>query len=301
MQQKPESILVTGAEGQVGQALRQLSNGRAMFFFDRAGLDITDAAAVAERIAHLRPAVVINAAAYTAVDKAESEPELAMAVNAAAPGHLARACARHGAALLHVSTDYVFDGSGTRPWREDDAVAPLSVYGASKAAGEAAVRAALQRHIILRTSWVVSPYRGNFVKTMLRLAVERDELRVVDDQVGGPTIAADIAAAVLVLADRVAAPEALPPEAYGTFHFAGQPPVSWFGFAQAILAGSAAYGGRQPRLLPITTAEYPTPARRPANSRLDGTKLLRQHGIAAPDWRPGLQQLLAELYRSAKP
>lgn len=299
MQQKPDSILVTGAEGQVGQALRQLGNGRAMHFCDRAALDITDAAAVMALMDQLRPAVVINAAAYTAVDKAESESEQAMAVNAAAPGHIAAACAKHGAALLHLSTDYVFDGSGTRPWREADPVAPLSVYGASKAAGEAAVRDALHRHIILRTAWVVSPYRSNFVKTMLRLAAERDELRVVDDQIGGPTIAADIAAALLALADRVVAADDLPVEAYGTFHYAGQPHVSWFGFAQAILVASAAYGGRQPRLLPITTAEYPTPARRPANSRLDGTRLLQQHGIAAPDWRPALQQLLAEFYRGA--
>ncbi len=301
MQQQPETILVTGAEGQVGLALRDLRNGRAMYFCDRAALDITDAAAVMALMDQLHPAVVINAAAYTAVDKAESEAEQAMAVNAAGPGHLARACARHGAALLHVSTDYVFDGSGTRPWREADPVAPLSVYGASKAAGEAAVRDALPRHIILRTAWVVSPYRSNFVKTMLRLAAERDELRVVDDQIGGPTIAADIAAALLALADRVVAAADLPVEAYGTFHYAGQPHVSWFGFAQAILAASAAYGGRQPRLLPITTAEYPTPARRPANSRLDGTRLLQQHGIAAPDWRPALQQLLAEFYRGVKP
>lgn len=303
MQSKPDNILVIGADGQVGRELLRRAALRpipvVIQAVDRAALDITDAAAVAAAIAAMRPAVVINAAAYTAVDRAESEPDLAQAVNGAAPGHIAAACARHGAAMVHLSTDYVFDGSGTRPWREDDPVAPLSVYGATKLAGERAVQAALPRHIILRTAWVVSPFRANFVKTMLRLAAERDELRVVADQIGGPTLAADIADAALTLADRLAG-NTLPDEAFGIFHFAGQPHVSWHAFAEAVLAGAAQYGARQPRILAIPTTEYPTPARRPANSRLDGGKLLRLHGIAAPDWRPGLALLLAELHAATQ-
>ncbi|WP_428249921.1 dTDP-4-dehydrorhamnose reductase [Ferrovibrio sp.] len=292
-------FLVAGALGQVGQELRRHVGSRDAVFVDRATLDIGDAAAVTRCIATLKPRVVLNAAAYTAVDKAESEPELAHQINSLAPGYLARACAEAGAALLHLSTDYVFDGNGTQPWREDDPVAPLSVYGASKLGGEIAVRTLLNRHVILRTAWVVSPFRGNFVKTMLRLAAERDELRVVADQFGGPTMAADIAAACWRIADRIAAsPE---PAHFGTFHFAGQPHVSWHDFACAIIAESARHGGRQPRVTAITTAEYPLPAPRPANSRLDGAKLERVHGIAMPDWRQSLVTLIDELYSVPKP
>ncbi|MEL3892201.1 dTDP-4-dehydrorhamnose reductase [Ferrovibrio sp. MS7] len=290
-------ILVTGALGQVGQELQRHAVGRDAVFVDRAALDITDAAAVARCVAELKPRVVINAAAYTAVDKAETERELAFAVNGEAPGHLALACAETGAALLHLSTDYVFDGSGTKAWREDDPVMPLSVYGASKLAGEQAVRAALPRHLILRTAWVVSPFRSNFVKTMLRLAAERDELRVVADQFGGPTMAADIAAACWRLADRIATSH--DPAQFGIFHFAGQPHVSWHDFACAIIAESARHGGRQPKVTAITSAEYPLPAPRPANSRLDGAKLERVHGISVPDWRRSLATLVDELYASS--
>lgn len=292
-------FLVTGALGQVGQELQRTAMGRDAVFVDRAALDITDAAAVAALVAELKPRVVINAAAYTAVDKAESERELAFKVNGEAPGYLARACADIGAALLHISTDYVFDGSGTRPWREGDPVAPLSVYGASKLAGEQAVQAALPRHVILRTAWVVSPFRGNFVKTMLRLAAERDELRVVADQFGGPTMAADIATACWRLADRIAVSHE--PAYFGSFHFAGQPHVNWHDFACAIIAESARHGGRQPKVTAITTAEYPLPAPRPANSRLDGARLERVHGIAAPDWRQSLKTLIEELYSAPSP
>ncbi len=287
-------FLVTGALGQVGQELRRHAAGRDAIFVDRAALDVTDAAAVARCLAEWKPRVVLNAAAYTAVDKAESEPALAFQVNGEAPGHLARACAEIGAALLHLSTDYVFDGSGTRAWREDDLPAPLSVYGASKLAGEQAVQAVLPRHLILRTAWVVSPFRSNFVKTMLRLAAERDELRVVADQFGGPTMAADIAVACWRLADRIAISH--DPAQFGIFHFAGQPHVSWHDFACAIIAESGRHGGRQPRVTAITSAEYPLPAPRPANSRLDGARLERVHGIAAPDWRQSLATLVDELY-----
>ncbi len=290
------SYLIIGSQGQVGLELQRRIGARAAHFVDRPGLDITDAVAVDKMIGQLRPDVVINAAAYTAVDRAESEPDQAHAVNALGPGHLAHACANHGAALIHLSTDYVFDGSGTRPWREDDPINPLSVYGVTKAAGEAAVRAALDRHLILRTAWVVSPFRGNFVKTMLRLAAERDELRVVDDQFGGPTMAADIAATALTLADRLVTGGA--PEYFGTFHYAGIPYVSWHTFAQSIVAGTKLYGGRQPKVTPIGTPDYPTPARRPANSRLDCSKLARIHGIPAPDWRVALADLLAELHQT---
>ncbi len=292
-------FLVTGALGQVGQELRRHAGDRDALFVDRATLDIGDAAAVARNITALKPRVVINAAAYTAVDKAETERDLAHQINGAAPGYLAQACAEAGAALLHISTDYVFDGSGIQAWREDDPVAPLSIYGASKLAGEQAVRAALPRHVILRTAWVVSPFRGNFVKTMLRLAAERDELCVVADQFGGPTMAADIAAACWLIADRIATSQ--DPAHFGTFHFAGQPHVSWHDFACAIIAESARHGGRQPKITAITTAEYPLPAPRPANSRLDGAKLERVHGIAMPDWRQSLVTLIDELYSAPKP
>lgn len=287
-------FLVTGALGQVGQELRRHAAGRDAVFVDRAALDITDAAAVARCLAEWKPRVVLNAAAYTAVDKAEAERDLALKVNGEAPGHLARACAEIGAALLHFSTDYVFDGSGTRAWREDDPPAPLSAYGVSKLAGEQAVQAALPRHVILRTAWVVSPFGSNFVNTMLRLAAERDELRVVADQFGGPTMAGDIAIACWRLADRIAVSQ--DPAHFGIFHFAGQPHVSWHAFASAIIAESARHGGRQPKVTAITTAEYPLPAPRPANSRLDGTKLARMHGIAAPDWRHSLVALVDDLY-----
>ena len=250
----------------------------------RSEVDITDAAAVA---AAVRGAdFVANCAAYTAVDKAETERDQAFAVNATGPGVIARACAEAGAALLHISTDYVFRGDGDRPWREDDPIAPLSVYGESKAAGEAAVREALPRHVILRTAWVFAAHGNNFVRTMLRLGAERPELRIVADQRGGPTAAADIAAAILAIRERALAPGF---DGWGTFHFAGAPATTWHDFAAAIFAEK---GGAAPALHPIATSDYPTPARRPSNSVLDCGKIGRVFGLAQPDWRRALSAVV---------
>lgn len=286
-------LLIIGASGQVGRELCRRAGGRAVTAVDRSRLDITSRDAIRDLIRALRPDVVINAAAYTAVDRAEAEPDAAHAANAQAPGHMAEACAEYGAALLHISTDYVFDGSGVRPWREDDPVAPMGVYSVSKAEGEKAVRAALDRHVILRTAWVVSPFGNNFVKTMLRLAGEREELRVVADQMGGPTVAADIADALLTIADWVAVAD--DSRLFGTFHFCGGPCASWHEFATEIVRLGAAHGGRCPRVSAITTADYPTPAKRPVNSRLDCGKIEAVYGITQPDWRRSVAGVVAEL------
>jgi dTDP-4-dehydrorhamnose reductase len=280
------TLVVFGAGGQVGRELAALAAARSLPVraYARAEVDITDAAAVA---AAIRGAdVVVNCAAYTAVDKAEADRDQAFAVNGTAPGVIAQACADAGAALVHISTDYVFRGDGDRPWREDDPIAPLSVYGASKAAGEAAVRAALPRHIIIRTAWVFAAHGSNFVRTMLRLGAERPELRIVADQRGGPTAAADIAAAILAIRDQALAPGFAD---WGTFHFAGAPAITWYDFAAAIFAE---HGGAMPVLHPIGTADYPTPARRPANSVLDCGKINRVFGLDQPDWRQSLAAML---------
>jgi dTDP-4-dehydrorhamnose reductase len=246
--------------------------------------------ALAALVRRLAPDVVINAAAYTAVDRAEHEIDAAFRINAEAPTVLARACADTGALLVHYSTDYVFDGNATRPYREDDPPAPLGVYGASKRAGEDAIRASGARHAILRTAWVYAAHGQNFLRTMLRLAGERDVLRVVADQIGTPTPAAWIAEATAQLL-RQGVP------ASGTWHLVAAGTTSWHGFAQAIMDEAQALGllARVPQVLPITTAEYPTPARRPAYSVLDTTRLQREFGIVPPDWREGLRTTLRAL------
>lgn len=287
------AILVTGGSGQVGTAIARENRGR----FDiiapaRAGLDLGNAGAIEAMVAARDWAAVINCAAYTAVDRAESERDAAFAINAEAPGLLARAAAARGIPLLHVSTDYVFDGSKAGPYREDDPVRPLGVYGASKEAGERAVRAGNPRHIILRTAWVVSPWGANFVKTMLRLGAERSELRVVADQIGCPTGATDIARALLTMAERLIADPDAP---VGTYHFVNAGEASWHELAQAIFAQVAAEGGTVPVVLPIPTSEYPTPARRPINSRLATGKIARDYGITARDWRAMVQEVVGEL------
>jgi len=278
------TVLVFGRTGQVARELARLDPGA--MCLGREDADLTQPERCAEAIRATRPEVVINAAAWTAVDRAEAEEPEATRVNGAAPGAMARACADLDIPFLHVSTDYVFDGSGTAAWTPDDPTGPLGAYGRSKLAGEVAVRAANGRHLILRTSWVFSAHGANFVKTMLRLAATRPILRVVSDQTGGPTPAAAIAQALLTLAGRMR-----DGAAGGTHHFAGQPDVSWAGFAREILAAAR---------LPVTvedipTEAYPTPARRPQNSRLDSGALLSAHGIAAPDWRAGLADVIAEL------
>jgi len=272
------TILVFGKTGQVATELQRLHAERAMVFLGRDQADLASPETCATAIDSLRPSAVINAAAYTAVDRAEDEEPLATTVNGAAPGAMARACADLGIPLVHVSTDYVFDGSGTQPWTETDQTHPINAYGRSKLAGEEAVRAAGASHVILRTSWVFSPHGSNFVKTMLRLARDHDRLSVVDDQVGGPTPASAIAEALLTLTDalRDGAPG-------GTVHFSGQPYVSWAGFARAIFA---TYGARTD-VLPVGSDAYPTRAARPRNSRLRFSKAAGL-GDTAPSWQEEL-------------
>ncbi len=277
------TILVFGKTGQVATELQRQAPVTAL---GRAEADLTDPAACAEAIRAHAPRAVINAAAYTGVDKAEEEPDLAHAVNATAPGAMAEACADLGVPFLHVSTDYVFDGSGTAPWRTDDATGPLGVYGASKLAGEQAVRAAGGPHAILRTSWVFSAHGANFVKTMLRLSETRDALSVVGDQIGGPTPAADIAATLLQMGNAMAGGQG-----GGTYHYAGAPDTSWAGFARETFAQAT----RAVTVTDIPTTDYPTPAQRPLNSRLDCALLETDFGIPRPDWAAGLAAVLKEL------
>jgi dTDP-4-dehydrorhamnose reductase len=241
-----------------------------------------------------RPDMVINAAAYTAVDRAESEPDAAWAANCTGPARLAAACREAAIPLIHISTDYVFDGSKAGTYREDDPVNPLGVYGRSKEAGDRAIREALAEHVILRTAWVYSAHGHNFVKTMLRLAGERPVLRVVADQTGSPTSAADIAAAIAGVVRRLAAGGAQ----WGTYHFVGAGAVTWHGFAEAIFGLAAPWRGPPPRVEAITTADYPTPARRPANSVLDCRYIGEAFGITPRPWREALADVIRELYGS---
>jgi dTDP-4-dehydrorhamnose reductase len=254
--------------------------------------DFDRPATLADLIGRIAPDVVVNAAAHTAVDRAESEPDAAYRANAEAPRHIADACAERDALLLHYSTDYVFDGQGTRPYREGDPTAPLGVYGASKLAGEQAVRDSGARHMIFRTAWVYAAHGSNFLRTMLRLAAERDELRVVADQVGSPTPAvliADVSAKVLQR----------PPLQSGTWHLTASGDTSWCGFAEAIIDGAHARGliERRPQITPITTADYPTPAARPAYSVLDTSALQRDFDLCLPSWQDGLGQILGSIAR----
>lgn len=274
--------------GQTGQVARELAHqAPEATFLDRDQADLTDPAACAAAIHAHRPAIVINAAAWTAVDKAEAEEPAAHLVNAEAPGAMARACAARGIPFLHISTDYVFDGSGTRPWREDDPTGPLSAYGRTKLAGESLVRAAGGPHVILRTAWVFSAHGQNFLKTMLRLGAARPTLTVVADQHGGPTPARAIAQALLTIAQAFQRGQGTP----GTFHFAGAPDTTWAGFAREIM-GQA----RLPaQVQDIPTSAYPTPARRPANSRLDCAAIASAYGIDRPDWRQGIADTLKDL------
>lgn len=276
-------VLVFGQTGQVARELQRLLPDATYLGRDRA--DLSDSASCAAAIAGGTWDAVINAAAWTAVDKAEAEEAAATVVNGAAPGAMARACAARDIPFLHVSTDYVFDGSGDRAFAVDGPTAPLGAYGRSKLAGEREVQAAGGRWLILRTSWVFSAHGSNFVKTMLRLGAERESLNVVADQVGGPTPAADIAAALVTMARAMAAGQA-----GGIQHFSGAPDVSWADFARAIMAGA----GLSCRIEDIPSSAYPTPARRPLNSRLD-CSALRAFGLSRPDWRVGLSDVLKEI------
>ncbi len=276
-------VLMFGANGQVGRETNALAaeRGTDLVALDRAQADITDAAALARAFDAATPDIVFNAAAYTAVDKAEREPEAAEHGNVIGPGLIAAQCATAGIPVVHISTDYVFDGTKVGAYVESDPIAPLGVYGRTKAAGEAAVRAASAHHVILRTSWVYGVHGANFLKTMLRLAGERDRLTVVADQHGCPTATRDIALALFAVADAVAANEAR----FGTYHFAGTGATTWHGFASEILARAARHTGRSPEVAAITTADYPTPARRPANSELSSSLFEQTFRYRAAPWQ----------------
>lgn len=285
-------ILLTGARGQVGWevARRARAAGLTVQACGHAELDITQQDAVTRAVESAAPKAVINPGAYTAVDRAESERDAAFAVNRDGPKYLAEACARAGVPLIHISTDYVFDGTKTFAYVEDDRVAPLGVYGASKLAGEDAVRASGAQHVILRTAWVYGIEGNNFVKTMIRLGRERDTLRVVADQRGCPTFAGDLADAILAVFRNVTAEPK--PDVWGTFHCVNSQPTTWNAFARQIFELAAPKLGRKPTVEAITTAEYPTPAKRPANSVLDCGKIKRIHGIALRPWPPALEEML---------
>lgn len=296
-------LLLFGANGQVGRELRRsLAGAGELVCATRTGMlgdgtrceaadfDVPGSpAALVERIA---PDVVVNAAAYTAVDKAESDRDAAFRANADAPRELAQACAHRDALLVHYSTDYVFDGSATRPYREDDPAAPLNAYGESKLAGEDAIRGGGGRHVILRSGWVYAAHGRNFLQAILRQAREREELRVVVDQVGTPTPAA-------LVAEATARIVAKPLLRSGTWHLAPSGSTSWHGFAKAIVEHAHARGliPRKPRVVPIATTEYPAPARRPAYSCLEASAIARDHGVSAPEWEAGLLATLADIGR----
>lgn len=295
------TVLVLGGNGQVGQELlRALAPLGRVVATTRSGVlpdgsacetaDFSQPDSLPALLDRLKPSAVVNAAAYTAVDRAEQEPEAAFAANAHAPGVIARWCAAHGVPFVHYSTDYVFDGQGTAPYREDEPTAPLGVYGTSKRDGEDAVRAAGGRHLIFRTAWVYASHGANFLRTMLRVGAERDQLRVVSDQIGTPTPAALIADVTL---QALRHPAALS----GTWHLTASGQTSWHGFAEAIFAEAVAAGvlSRAPAVEAIASSEYPTPAKRPAWSVLDNRKLQQDFAIVLPEWRDGLKRVVGEL------
>lgn len=287
------NMLLTGANGQVGWELRRtLSSLGQVTAVDSRAMNLTDPDAIRRVLAEVKPRIIVNPAAYTAVDKAEAEPELARKVNAEAPGILAEEAAKSGALLVHYSTDYVFDGSGQRPWREDDVPGPLNVYGATKLAGEQAIAASGCRHLIFRTSWVYGARGANFLLTMRRLMRERTELKIVNDQIGAPTWCRGLAEATAQVLAQLASPlrGADKPEPWGIYHMTHDGETSWHGFAQAILDLEAPQ--IPPHLVPIPSGDYPTPARRPLNSRLDNGKLARVFGIRLPPWHQALKLCL---------
>jgi dTDP-4-dehydrorhamnose reductase len=295
-------VLVTGADGQVGQALVKSFAGSAeVIACNRKSLDLANADQIREKVREFAPDIIVNAGAYTAVDRAESERELAYAVNGRAPGILAEEAQRAGALLIHYSTDYVFDGSKTCSWVEDDATGPLSVYGASKLAGENAIRSAGARYLIFRTSWVYAPEGKNFLLTMLRLGRERDSLNVVDDQVGAPTTAAELVRATQAIATGIAEGKfGKAPAWTGTYHMTCSGSVSWCGFARAIFKRAPELlGGKTPAVNPIATSAYPTPAKRPQNSVLSNEKLFRRFNLKLVPWEAALDEVLKTI--SAQP
>jgi dTDP-4-dehydrorhamnose reductase len=289
-------IVVTGRQGQIARALFEAGTalGIEVTTVGRPELDLAEPETIEPVLRAASPDVVVNAAAYTAVDQAESEPEIAAKINKTGAGAAAAAAKALGAPIIHLSTDYVFDGAKTSAYVEDDPVAPASAYGASKLAGEQAVAAANCDHLILRTSWVYAPYGKNFVRTILALAETREEVRVVADQRGCPTYAPDIAEAIIRIAQNLLKDRS-DPRIRGIFHLAGSGETTWAGLADAIFEYLAGRSRRRPILTPITSAQYPTPARRPANSRLNCAKVASIHGIELPDWQDSLTTCLKRL------
>ncbi len=287
---------MTGGAGQLASALGRLRPDQ-VTVTGRPDVDFDQPRSIEAVVAAAKPALVINAAAWTAVDLAEKEPEAAARANHHGPALLAESCRRHGAALIHISTDYVFDGAKGAPYVETDPTNPTGAYGATKLAGEQAVLAALPGAVILRTAWVYAEHGKNFVLTMLNAAKRAPRLRVVADQIGCPTNADDLAAACLSVADRMLAGAN---DLGGIYHAAGQGETSWHGFAQAIFAAASPFGWPSPPVDAITTADWPTPARRPADSRLDCGKLARVFGVRLPEWRPSLDRAVANICRAAR-
>lgn len=285
------TLLVLGKQGQLAQCLAA-ARRKDLVCMGRPDVDLTDTASMARALDVVKPSAVINAAAYTFVDKAESEPDLCFAVNRDGPAELAKLCAARGIALIHVSTDCVFDGEKAAPYEPDDATAPLGVYGRSKLEGEQAVAAACPRHLNVRVSWVFSQYAHNFVRTMLTLAQTRSEVTVVDDQIGYPTYCPDLAAGLLKMADAAVKPGF---EDWGTYHLAGLDETDRASMADAIFAASRHVGGPSAQVIGIPTSEYPTPAKRPLNSRLASTMAFRKFGLRLPDWKTGLAKSVAVL------
>ncbi|VTU07125.1 dTDP-4-dehydrorhamnose reductase [Actinobacillus indolicus] len=286
-------FLITGAKGQVGYCLTEQLTGKGdILAVDRDELDITDRDAVFSAVKTFKPDVIINAAAHTAVDRAESEVELSEAINVKGSQYLAEAASEIDAVILHISTDYVFEGTGTGEYKEGDQTNPQGVYGRTKLEGEIVVQQANSRSIILRTAWVFGEHGHNFVKTMLRLAKDRDSLGIVGDQFGGPTYAGDIAKALIEIANQILAGKE---NAFGVYHFTGKPYVSWYEFAKAIFAEAELQNilEKSPLVNSIATSDYPTPAKRPANSRLDLTKIKQVFNIEASDWRNALTNIKA--------
>lgn len=288
-------LAVTGRNGQVVRSLVERAAGTDIdvMCIGRPELDLDQPDTIARALAPIGADVIVSAAAYTDVNKAEAEPDLTERINARAPAVLAACASARGIPLIHLSTDYVFDGSKTDPYVESDPTCPINAYGHTKASGERAVEAAHPRHVILRTSWVYSPFSRNFVRTMLALAHKQDEIRVVSDQVGHPTAASDIADGVIVVAHHLV--EGRGDARYGTFHMAAAGAASWAEFATAVFAASAARGGPTARVVPIASAEYQTPARRPANARLDCTKIARVYGVSLPPWQPSLDRCVGRI------
>lgn len=293
------SVVVTGREGQVARALREAGPalGVTVRNVGRPALDLAHPDSIAQVIVRAQPDIVINAAAYTMVDKAEGEPEAARAVNATGAGHVAAACAALNVPVIHISTDYVFDGTAEGLYREEDPVAPANVYGATKLEGEQLVAARNPQHIIVRTAWVHSPWGHNFVKTMLRLAQSRSALSVVDDQRGCPTYAPHLAQVLLGIAGHIKDKAAGEP--WGIYHAVGTGETTWCGLARAVFDEARRHGLPAAEVAPTTTAHYPTPARRPMNSRLSCAKLERVFGLALPSWQDGVAQSVACLAQSS--